>query len=328
MGFFDTLKGLIDRTGEDDPEDREEHDLLFEIKGRSRKRSRVAVYTDRIEITFNGEDDVYTRDNVFDIYVKEPIIDNIDSRTTVIDFYEEGEQNYYELEDSVFPGLAENMERILKNEWSYILKKHNYPQTIQWFIACCAIVEIVSEQNPYIFGGAYKEPENIAAQRKVLYESWNFNNKQEFLNMLPKLLDGRVVREYASRVEVMDDDSLDDDERILFEKIAEAGGERCMWAWDLQRLIFLSARGYVCDYISWDDALEWCLKAGQKLQSLYKNWDDFMHCYLLGYCYFSGESLEDEGSDASERQQVYAHYKTLPGSPWRVAWDYPLTRQW
>jgi len=316
----------------------DESTLIFEIEGVPRKknlfkklRSYVAVYNRGIHIELDGEIDEYTRREIFDVYIKEPVVSEVDSRTTVVEFHEEDEQNYYELEDDTFPGLSEKMEQVLKKQWSYLLEKRAYPETVKWFVACNAIVSIVSEQNPYIFGSAYKESDAISEQREVLKEWWNFNNRSDLLNMLPKLLEGRAVKEYLEwkkAAETVGYESMDEQAVDLWRKITEKGGERCFWAWDLQRLILISSLGYVSDYISWEDALDWCLKAGQKLQTLFKSWDDFIECYLLGYCSWSEESLDDEESEAFERKQVYEFYKALPQNPWTIDWNYPLKREW
>ena len=307
--------------------------LLFEIEGKPGKRglfrksrSYVAVYAHGIHIELGGESDFYTCEDIFDVYIKEPVVEGVESRETEIDLYEEGEQRNYTLEDGTFPGLAKMMELVLENEWSHIVKKRLYPETVKWFVACNAVVSIASECNPYIFGASYKEPGAISSQREELYESWGFSQKHDLLNMLPQLLDGRAVKSYIEKAKNVE--LLDDDERILYEKILNEGGERCLWAWDLQRLILLSGLGYVCDYLSWQEALDWSLKAGQKLQTLYRSWDDFMRCYLLGYCFWSGDTLDDDESEAFARERIYKYYKTLPNHPWSIAWNLPLKPEW
>ncbi len=129
----------------------------------------------------------------------------------MVEFYDEGEQNWYELEDETFPGLAAKMEALLKNKWTHFADKRKYPDTVKWFIACCAPVYISSELNPAIYGSAYKEPENITAQRKELYESWGFNKKADFLEMLPKLYEGRAMQTYSKDWENFD--QLDEDKQ-------------------------------------------------------------------------------------------------------------------
>jgi hypothetical protein len=311
----------------------EDGQLLFEIKGKAkwlglkRYRSYVAVCTDRIRIEMWGNNDTYTQENIPDVYIREPVVEGVKSRTVLLKFCENGEYGTYDLDDKTFPGLAEKMERVLEKEWSHILKMRDCPQTVRWFTACCAAVKIVSGENPHIFGGVYKEPQSIAEYRKVLCESWRFNDRQDFLHMLPNLLEGYAVKQYGSGP-AAGVARMSDSERALRREIADEGGERCIWVWDLQRLILISALGYVADWLAREEALDWCLKAGQKLQGLCRNWDDFMRCYLLSYCLWSGDSLKDRSSIAGQRRQAYEYYRQLPGNPWQVAWNYPLTREW
>ena len=308
----------------------EESPLLFEMEAKPIKRNLfkkqrryVAVYADGIHIIMDGEDDYYTHDDICDVYFREPFVEDVESRQTIFNFTKEG---YCWLEDSVFPGFSENMEIVLKNEWSHYLKKREYPETVKWFVSCCAVVQIDSGVNPYIFGGSYKDPTTALETQEELQESWGFNNKYDLLDMLPKLLNGRAVEQYREKSN--HDELLSVDERVLYQKIADAGGERCLWAWDLQRLILLCSLGYVCDYLLWDEALDWSLKAGIKLQKLFRNWDEFMHCYLLGYCFWSGDSIDDEDSEAALRYRMYEHYKKLPDNPWSPNWDMTLECEW
>ncbi|MDR0576135.1 MAG: DUF1266 domain-containing protein [Candidatus Accumulibacter sp.] len=275
----------------------------------------------------DGEHDVYTKDDIIGIFIKEPVVEDVDSRETFIEYYEQGEQNDYTLENDTFPGLAEQMERALEREWSFIAEKRAYPDAVKWFNACNAVVLIAGEQNPAIFGGAYKNPDDVAGWREVLYDSWQINNRSQLLVMLPKLIGGRAVTIYKAQRMVLDgadmqeaierfagsfaeddlgalrqgvfnagraDGDADSDERAIFDAIAKGGGESCMWAWDLQRAIYLSAMGDVADFLSWDEAMDFCRQAGQKLQGVFTGWDSFMRGYLLGYCLWAGERLDDE----------------------------------
>ncbi|GHU65703.1 hypothetical protein AGMMS49983_13860 [Clostridia bacterium] len=154
------------------------------------------------------------------------------------------------------------MERALEYEWAFVAEKRAYPDSVKWFCACCAVVQISGQQNPAIFGGAYKTPDDVAGWREVLYNSWQINNKNHLLTMLPKLLDGRAVTIYMAQRLVLDgadlqeamerfagnfseddlpaleqgvlaaghaDGNKDSDEWEIFDAIANNGGERCMW---------------------------------------------------------------------------------------------------
>ena len=290
----------------------------FEIEGIPRRerfrkrRSYIAVSDNAVFIELDGEKDHILLEDIFDIYIKEPIVEDVTSRTTVIEFYEEGDTNWYELEDETFPSLAEKMSSLLQTNWRHFEDKRKYPDTVKWFLACQAILSIAGEQNPGIFGGAYRNPDTAAAQREVLFDSWGFNKKEDFMAMLPKLYDGRSARQYET-------DPNSNRDRL---------NNKGIWAWDLQRLIALCGLGYICDYISYEDSLDWCLKAGQKLQNIYSSWDDFFESYLLGYCYWSGDDLSDDDSEAYMRKGIYEFYKNRPDSPWNIPWNHPLKKEW
>ena len=304
----------------------------FEIEGIARRggfrkqRSYIAVSRDAVFIELDGEKDHIPLEDIFDIYIQEPITEDVTSRTTVIEFYEAGDTNWYELEDETFPNLAAKMESLLKTSWRHFEDKRKYPDTVKWFLACQAIMSIAGGQNPAIFGGAYKNPDTSASQREVLYESWGFNKKEDFAAMLPKLYEGRAMREYEA--ELRNKRSLDCDRLALIESIETNCKTKGVWAWDLQRLIALCGLGYISDYISYEAALDWCLKTGQKLQSIYSSWDDFMQSYLLGYCYWSEDDIDDEDSEAYMRKGIYAFYQNRLDSPWQISWNHVLSKEW
>jgi len=155
-----------------DARNEEESLLLFEMEAKPIKRNLfkkerryVAVYADGIHIIMDGEDDYYTHDDICDVYFREPVVEDVESRQTIINFTKEG---YCWLEDSVFPGFSENMEIVLENEWSNYLKKREYPETVKWFVSCCAVVHIDSGVNPHIFGGSYKNPTTALETQELL----------------------------------------------------------------------------------------------------------------------------------------------------------------
>ena len=305
----------------------DETQLLFEIEGQAKRRflkklrTYAAGYTRGICCESDGNYYEFTRKEIVDIYIKEPVVEDVKSRTTVIDYIDAGVLNSFEMDDNTFPGLSEMIELTLANEWSYLTEQYAYPETVKWFVACCSVVSIVSGLNPCVFGNNYNDKQFILDQREELQSSWGFNDEHDFLSMLPDLLDGRAVKKYKA--------SKNGDDCFTSMKTSdEEEYERCLWAWDLQRLILLCKLGIVCDYISWGKALDWCLLAGNKLQQLFCSWDDFMNSYLTGYCAWSGDDIEDEDSQAYERKQVYEYYKTLPQNPWQVAWNHPLKCEW
>ena len=311
---------------------------IVAIEGKPRKergkihRSRVEVFADHIRIELDGTQDDIACDDIFHVYIQEPFTEEVDSRTTVIKYYEEGEETYYELEDSTFDGLAEKMEQVLFREWSRFTEKKKVPDTVRWFMACSAPYHISFGEDPDLFGGQFSTPEVAAEMRKALYESWQINNPDQLLAMLSNLFEGRAQASYQEEMREMQSDSetedADDDRTQLILRIKEDCGNKGIWAWDLCRLMLLCELGRLVGYLPHEKALDWCLKAATKMQDLYSSWDDMMNSYLLGYCFWSGEDLEDEGSEAYCRSSIYAELKKSRNNPYRLNWKLPLRCEW
>ena len=298
--------------------------LIFEIEGTPIKknffqkyRSYVAVYDDSIRIEFKGENDIIPLKDVFNVYIKEPLTEDVPCRTTMIEFAEEGEDNWYELEDDFFDGLSTRMETLLKSEWAVVRKKKNeLPLRVKWFNATCTVLRISCEQDPELFGGYFPNSDAYESAKETLYESWGLNNKHDFKAMLESLYNGRAQKDYEQ-----DNDKFDEE---LLMQIRHTCGDKGIWAWDLCRLTLLCGYGYLCNYISYDEALEWCSKAGKKMQSIYYGWDDMMKSYLLGYCYWSGESLNDPDTEVYLRANIYKFFRNRFDGPFSIDWNTEL----
>jgi hypothetical protein len=310
--------------------------LLFSVesipyrKGLRKLTNRVTFFEDAIKFEINGECDMVALEDVFDIYIQEPVTEEIEYRTTNINFFDEGEEMSFELDDYNFKDISYQIEKLLDNNWYNLAPWHRQkketPDTVKWFNACNAIVYTSSGVDIEIFGGTFITPESIVSQKKVLYDSWEINGPRELMAILPSLYQGRAVADYREEIENLA--RLERDRREFIVSIDKTCGEQGIWAWDLQRLILLSSLGYICGYIRYETALECCLAAGEKLQSLFSSWDDFAQSYIMGYSYWSDEDPDDEDEEAYERRQIYEKLKKLPHGPFHLAWNYPLTREW
>jgi Protein of unknown function (DUF1266). len=298
--------------------------LIFEFEGTPTKKNffkkyhnYVSVFDDSIHIELNGDEDIIPLKDIFNVYIKEPLTEDVPCRTTMIEFSEEGEDNWYEIEDDIFEGLSLRIEKLLKNEWKVVRKKKDeQPAKVRWFNATCAVLRISCEQDPELFGGYYPNSDAYNDSKDTLFESWGLNNKHDFKAMLESLYNGRAAKNYSLDTEKFDSE--------LLVKIQNACGDKGIWAWDLCRLTLLCGYGYLCSYISYEDALEWCSKAGKKMQSIYNSWDDMMKSYLLGYCYWSGDNLDDPDTEAYTRANIYNVLRKKYDGPFSIDWHTEL----
>jgi len=167
---------------------------LFEIEGNPRKkvirelRSYIAVFPGHIHIEVDGgAEDVDVRD-IFNLFIQEPVFFDIKSRTTVIDYYFEGEEMRFELDDETYPGLSYHIEEMLKNEWAFFMEKKNYPDTVRWFNAACAFIYIAEGLDPDVFGGMFDTMEASVEQKEALAAQWSLLNRMDFRARLDKML--------------------------------------------------------------------------------------------------------------------------------------------
>ena len=336
-----------------------ESNELFKIVGISerakiffRKRNNITVYDSQIDIESYSERELIERDDIFNIYIQEPITMDVESRSVVIDYYEEGEESRYTLEDCVYPGLSYKMEEILSGEWKHIPEKKKQPAAVQWFNAACAVFYISAGYDPDIFGGMFVTPEATVENKKCLYDSWSIRNKGDADKYIMSLIEGRATKEYRVIRCLLDDDNLSLDEvqertgvsddlitrvashdlrsdelRRLMKEVGRNSSHGLM-AWDLVRAIHLTAASYICGYYTFESALDICLVAAVKLQQNFSSWNSMINDYLYGYSYWSDEDITDEDTEAYDRQQIFFKLQRMTSNPYRLDWNQNLIREW
>jgi len=270
---------------------------VFEIEGAPRRkmvrelRSYIAVSSTRIHVEVDGEADDIDIMDVFNIFIQEPWYFDIKSRTTVIDYYFEGDEMRYELDDDIYPGLSARMEGMLEEYWPHFAEKKKYPGTIMWFNAACAALCIVDNLDPGIFGGMFDTMEASVSQKEALHALWGIEKRDDLRAALERLLKGGSV-------------------------------------WARVSAIRLAATGFICGYLNLRGALGYCLLAGQSLQVTCRGWDGMMHEYLKEYCKLEKQDLEDENSRACDICETHDSLMRAAKGPYDVDFYYRLSEEW
>ncbi len=107
-----------------------------------------------------------------------------------------------------------------------------------------------------------------------------------------------------------------------------AFGEAGIKAWDLSRVGTIMGFGYAAGYCTYEEALDGILEAAQIAQQSFGSWEEFNQSYLLGYAYWSEESLEDPDSSAAERASIIEELESQPNGPFSVDWSIELKKDW
>ncbi|MDR2916349.1 MAG: DUF1266 domain-containing protein [Tannerella sp.] len=299
-----------------------------------KKKNEVTVFTDRVEFEFEGDKNVVFKNDIINVFVKEPVTSDVETRTTVFEFYsmeeEEDEDDYeededyeddddddddddndendeddedeefggservYSIEDGQFDNFSRKMEEVLKREWKSFADKKRMTDSERWINTANAVFLATDNCDPEIWGGMFISPVNARIKAEMLERSWRIKNEKDGDEMVNSLLNFRT-------------------------------GVQGLEGWDLQRAIHVSCSAYICGYFTKEKAYHYALEAAKKLQKQFTGWDAYMRSYLNGYCYWSGDDINDPATNAYERSEIYRKLRNLPNNPFRLNWNMPLS---
>lgn len=273
-----------------------------------KKANEITVYADCIEFVLDGEEEVVYKEDIINIYIREPLTPDATIRTTIIEHYEilddedddddddeeERDEENYCIEDDRFPGFSYLMEKALEKEWYFIKERKRMTDTERWINTANAVFLVTDDCDLETWGGMPVTPEGAEMKAEMLESSWSIENESDTDNMVKSLLNFRT-------------------------------GVKGLEGWDLQRAIHVSCSAYICGYYTKEKAFAYAFEAAKKLQQVFSSWDEYMKSYLDGYCYWSGENINDSNSEVYNRQQIYLNLQKLDSNPFKMDWNLPLS---
>lgn len=182
-----------------------------------------------------------------------------------------------------------------------------------------------------------------AGAKNSLSSSWEVEDKASLQEMKDWLItEGHhqnaielLEQEYgigpeASREELIEKTQNDPNQISLLAAYdaRAAFGEAGIKAWDLSRVGTIMGFGYAAGYCTYEEALDGMLEAAKIAQQSFGSWEEFNQSYLLGYAYWSEESLEDPDSSAAERASIIKELEAQANGPFSVDWGITLEKDW
>ncbi|MDR3315867.1 MAG: DUF1266 domain-containing protein, partial [Coriobacteriales bacterium] len=307
--------------------------LIFEIEGTPQKKgvfkktnSHLAFYTEGIIIKELGDVVEIRRRNIANVYYSAPMVGEQECVTVEIDHHDEGGIDTYPLDEDTWPGIFAQVDRLLNHEWYEFRKtKVELPDEVKWFNAVNAVIALASEGDAELFGGDVKTPAVAVGRRETLYEYWKINVRQDLLDWVVKLEGGRSAKQASEIAQNLIRDGINPD------SLSDNAKRELGWsssneaiAWDLGRMMWIAAQGYLADYLSYEEAIDCCTKAGKRLQELFGSWDEMFANYMQGYVYWSGDNPNDEDSESHQRLDIYQWLKAQARSPYQIDWRLDL----
>lgn len=169
-------------------------------------------------------------------------------------------------------------------------------QVIRWFNATHAILTCINDKNVYLYGGVVPGRSWKKLEREGLRAYWDITDVN-YLNKTIRYL--------------MHNDS----EYNNSGEISETDG------WDYSRAMSLLSSGYICAYLTKEEALDKSLEVAKVIQKRFNSWDEFIDSYLKGYEKWSKHT-------AMGRWQIYENLRKEKDSIFSAPWDLELKREW
>lgn len=145
----------------------------------------------------------------------------------------------------------------------------------------------------------------------LLDMGWGIKNKEETINMINWLFLEGHNKEFIKEIKSLSREELES---------LEIKETQNVLAWDLCRVVYIAGGAYLSGYIKYEEAINYCVDAFEKLQQNFTSWDNMMDSYLLGVKYWSGEE------QINERLKHYEKLKNKSNSLYSIPWNTKLDK--
>lgn len=182
----------------------------------------------------------------------------------------------------------------------------------------------------FIAGNQYTSENIDQSYKNVLKDYWGITDYQSAKIEMTNLIDYGMRSSFKKEMEALSqkydgyselqlieeakklDKNADEDSFLPKMLMAyRRMGENALLGWDIGRLCFITEECYLVGYIPKELMLSLCVKGGKMAQEYFKNWEEMMESYLLGFQYWQRDNAGDPKSETAKRTAIY--YKLHDG---------------
>ena len=206
-----------------------------------------------------------------------------------------------------------------------------------WALATCAVLTESNKDRHDLLGFCERTPQEVAACEKSLERWWGIRDRNDLVDVLEWIEEGGHRRRFdelaryliglsseevlALRRELGEDPEILNRLDVVIE-FREEFGEKSITAWDYDRYVALCGWGYLCGYLSEDEAWATIMPAARLLQRTFDSWEDLGRNHVIGRRFWS---LDQTNKRGPLTQHAYESLLTAPTSPWNsIPWDLDL----
>ncbi len=316
---------------------------IFSIDGKAQKGDKYGLlkkpphkftaYENGIVIRYDSETTYIKKEDIDHIYRYYNVLGEYEADCLIINYKEYDEGFTFTLTENQYPNILDKIEELYK----IVFGKSGieYPNTVKWVLTIISSWLMIMERPHDFFGTPGQQKQQVESDREILVDDWGIKRKSELHAECEKRFEFPLI-EQAKACYGLSDDTDDEEydeqnvpyERQIIRNKIVANFDKTIKAYEMYRAILLAYLGYNARFFSYEEALDWCLRAGLELQKTYSSWDDYYENYLLGYCFWCCEDVDLEDTHANKRKVVYEEVKKYETHPWQIDWNTKLTKEW
>ncbi|MDD6794185.1 MAG: DUF1266 domain-containing protein [Clostridiaceae bacterium] len=156
--------------------------------------------------------------------------------------------------------------------------------------------------------------------RFLLKGGWDIHDKHTTIQTIKWLFEKGHNKDFMNDMKwIKENPDYKPEEELQFHKEAVQKAlkkypNQGILAWDLCRVTYVAGGGYLAGFLSYKQAIKYCVKACKLLQENYSSWDDMMESYTIGYSDWTGHENED-------RLKKYKKLKSKANGLYSVPWN-------
>lgn len=220
--------------------------------------------------------------------------------------------------------------------------------TVLWFNATYAPLTRSNAGDWRLVGGMEPSSYNKSLTRTLMSRDWDVEDRESALETLDWLRDEGHRKTYRNYREELEDlgmldmepedfvEALLDTEMegylfryvMVYDLYLEGLDEEAIAAWDLCRINQLCGDFYICDYMTYEEAMDISLENSLVLQDMFSSWEELVDSYMLGYQFWQSDPALDDDSPTMQRYRYYEQLCDLDDGPYTLDWDMKFEKDW
>lgn len=223
------------------------------------------------------------------------------------------------------------------------------PQTVLWFNATYAPLTQSNGLDWKVVSGMEPSESNKTLNKFLLSRDWEIEDEASAMETIESLKENGHRAKCRECMEKLDKLGIlnEKNEEIFLQKLMESGIEENLYryviayelhrsgldadyiaAWDLCRVNQLYADFYICEYMTYEDAIDASLENSLILQNMYSSWEDLVQAYLVGYQFWRSDPMLTDDSPTRQRYQCYLELLEMEDGPYTLDWNMELKKSW